>query len=190
MAFEPVTPDPTVSQLMPAEATAKLAEMQNTLHPPAPIKPEDAQGARQRLGELSKNPSWSKALFAGDTVVTKEFHDLVALSASGDVVADSLAGIVEEPPIFETTVDGQLPRRVVQQAVADFRADGLDDAAIGQAINGGAVSLAEHRAATALLNARKSDPAWVKALMSGDYTAKREWTLLSVILSCDIAEPK
>jgi hypothetical protein len=190
MAFEPVTPDPTVSQLTPQQAGERLQQMQDALHPPAPIKPEDAQGARGRLEALSKDAGWSKRLFAGDPAATKEFHDLVALSASGDVVRDTLAGIVEEPPIFETTIDGQLPRRVAAQAVNDFRNDGLDDGTIAQAMHGGSVSLAEHRAATALLNARKSDPAWVEALMGGDYTAKREWTLLSVILSCDIAEPK
>jgi alkanesulfonate monooxygenase SsuD/methylene tetrahydromethanopterin reductase-like flavin-dependent oxidoreductase (luciferase family) len=159
MSFEPAPPtSPETLALTPAEATAKLAEMQAQLHPPAPVKPEDAQGARQRLGELSKDATWTKQLFAGDPAATKTFHELVALSEAGDVVGDRLAGIVEDPstqPIFLTTVDGEWPKRVVTEVVSDLRSAGLDDRAINQAVNGGSVSLAEFQAARPSVRRRK-----------------------------------
>jgi hypothetical protein len=192
MSFEPA-PSTAPANLTPAEATAALAKMQAELHPPAPIAPEDAQGARQRLGELSKDATWTKQLFAGDLAATKTFHELVALSESGNVVGDQLAGIVEDPatqPIFSTTVDGEWPCRVVAEVVQDFRASGLDDRAIEQAVHGGSVSLAEFQAAQSLQSALHSDPAWRARFLSGDYAAKRDQLLLSVILSCSIAEPK
>jgi hypothetical protein len=142
------------------------------------------------LTKLTADASWAKALVNGDPQTYKQFSDLNKLVAAGDTTGDAIVGIVEETPIFEFTTAGQLPRRDVATAVADFRADGLDIGSIAQAMNGGSVSLAEHRAATALLSARKSDPAWVKALMSGDYAAKREWSLLTIVLSSTIAEPK
>lgn len=194
VAFEPADPrDPAIATLTREEASAKLVEMEQQLHPLPPVKPEDAQGARHRLTALANDVRWSKALMNGEPAATKEFHDLVALSAAGDDVNDAIVGIVEDPstqPIFETTINGSLPRRILAQAVNDFRNDGLSDAAIGQALNGGTVSLAEHRAAEALLNARKADAAWVKALTSGDHMAKKEWSLLTVILACDVAGPK
>jgi len=132
MPFEPAL-STAPQNLTPEEATAALAKMEAEIHPPAPIAPEDSQGARQRLSDLSKDATWTRQLFAGDPAAAKTFHELVALSESGDTVGDRLAGIVEDPttqPIFETTVDGQWPRRVVAEVVTDLRAAGLDPAAL------------------------------------------------------------
>jgi hypothetical protein len=194
MPFEPAPPVSVETlTLTPEQATAKLNELHTQLHPPAPIKPEDSQGARQRLQDLSKDASWTRQLFAGDPTAAKTFSELVALSESGDAVGDSLAGIVEDPatqPIFETTTNGEWPRRVVTELVGDLRSSGLDDHAINQAVHGGSVSLAEFRAAQALQSTLHSDPAWRQRFLANDYTAKKDQLLLSVILSCSIAEPK
>src|SRR5262245_31403203 len=127
--------------LTPQEATAKLAELQNTLHPPPPIQPTTAEDARARLVALTGDPRWDRAVLGGDVVATKEFHDLTAASAANDDVAAALAGVEPTQPTFETTYDGGLPRRDIARAVADFRADGLNDAAIEQAMKGGSVSV-------------------------------------------------
>jgi hypothetical protein len=192
MAFEP-GPSTALANLTPAEATAALEKMQQQLHPPAPITPEDAQGARQRLSDLSKDPGWTRQLFAGDPTAAKTFYELIALSEAGDDVGDRLAGITEDPaatPIFSTTTNGEWPRRVVTELVGDLRSSGLDDRAIEQAVHGGSVSRAEWQAAQSLQSTLHSDPAWRERFLSGDYQAKRDQLLLSVILSCSIAEPK
>jgi hypothetical protein len=176
--------------LTPEQATERLDAMRTALHPPPEPTPIDAQGARQMLDKLTKDPSWAKALLRGDPQATKQLADLTALSAAGDEVGDTVAGIVEpSDPLIEFTFGGNLTRRQIAEAVAGFREDGLSDASIEQAMQGGAVTVAEYRAAAALQSARHSDPAWVKRLLSGDYEAKREHTLLSIILSSQIAGP-
>jgi hypothetical protein len=170
--------------LTPAEATERLQKMQDALHPPPPANPTDAQGARAPLDRLIADKTWAAALVAGDPQVNKQFTDLNKLVADGDETGDAIVGIVDESgPTFEFTTGGQLPRRDVATAVADFRAAGLDDAAIGQAMNGAVVSAAEFRAAQALQAARHSDPAWRERFLAGDYQAKREQLLLSIVLS-------
>jgi hypothetical protein len=191
MPFEPVEHDPAIREMSREEASLALAKMQTDLHPLPPRVPTDAQGARHRLSVLSADTRWSGALMRGDPEARREFDTLVKMSADGDDVGDAIVGIQEQAaPVFETTFQGQLARRDIATAVNDFRNDGLDDGSIAQAMHGTAVSVAEYRAAEALLNARKSDPAWVKALLSGDHLAKKEWSLLTVILSSSIAEPK
>jgi hypothetical protein len=125
----------------------------------------------------------------GDPGARRQFDSLVAQAAERDVVGDALAGITDEEratPLFSTTVGGELPPRVVAEFAQDQLAAGVDAASVAQAISGTPVSLAEHRAATALLTARMSDPAWVKAVTGGDYAATREWKLLTIVLSSTV----
>jgi hypothetical protein len=188
MPFEPVTHDPTILTLTPAEATAKLQEMQAAMHP-APVAPVNAQGARALLDKLTRDPGWGKALLNGDPGVTKQFNDLTAMSAAGDDVGDAVKGVAEQAgPLIEFTINGSLSRRDTATAIADFREQGLTDESITQALEGGAVSIAEHRAAQALQSARKNDPAWCKRLLAGDYEARREFTLMSIILASPVAD--
>jgi len=190
MAFDPVERDPTIATLTPQEATAKLAEMQAQLHPPPSTTPADAQEAQQLLDKLTKDATWARALMDGNPAANKQFQDLTKQVAARDVVADTFAGITDDErttPIFSTTVDGELPRRHVVEFAQDQLAAGVDAASVAQAIAGTPVSLAEHRAATALLSARMSDPTWVKAVTGGDFAAIREWKLLTIVLSSPIA---
>jgi hypothetical protein len=173
------------------QASEALAKLETEMHPLPPIRPEDAQGARGRLELLSSDPRWANALLRGNPDELAEFDRLVKMSAAGDDVGDAIAGIQEQTePIFETTTNGQLPRRDFASAVAGLRDAGLNDASIAQAMSPTSVSLAEYRAAEALQSTLHADPLWRARLLSGDYQAKREWTLLSIILSSPIAGPK
>ena len=89
---------------------------------------------------------------------------------------------------MEFTINGSLSRRDTATAVADFRDQGLNDDSIIQALEGGAVSSAEHRAAQALQSARHNDPAWVQRLLAGNYEARRELTLMSIILTSPVVD--
>jgi hypothetical protein len=191
MSFEPADRDPTIATLTPAEATAKLQEMQDALHPPPSSTPADAQEAQLLLDKLTKDTTWGKALVNGDPAARKQFDDLTKQVAAGDVVGDALAGIDSSTtPIFNTTVDGEWPLHVVTEVPHDLQAAGLDAGAIVQAIRGGQVSVAEFRAAQALQSTLHSDPAWRTRFLAGDYQAKKDQLLLSVILSSTIAESK
>ena len=192
MADEPGAPvpmfTPEIQAMTPAEAGAALAKMQAELHPPPSSTPADAQEAQQLLNKLTADASWSRALVNGHEGARKQFDDLTRQVAAGDAVADAIAGV--DPgvgsPLIETTSKGQLNRRDTAIAVNDFRAAGLDDASIAQAMNGAVVSAAEFRAAEALKAARMSNPAWVKAVLEGDFAATREFKLLSIVLSSTV----
>lgn len=177
------TPDPTT--LTPAEATAALARMQFEASPPPPLAPATAADAARRLEILSKDKAWADRLFAGDVAANKEFKELNALAASGDDTADLIAGTATLQQPFETTIDGQLPRRVVADVVSSLRELGLSDGSIGEALNGGKFTSAELAAVKVFRNSRHGDPDWCKRLLAGDYAARREHVLLSIILSSE-----
>jgi hypothetical protein len=189
--FEPAPPvSPETLALTPAEATAKLAEMQDALRPPPSSTPADAQEAQQLLNKLTADPTWGRALVNGDPAARKQFDELTEKVAAGDPIADAVAGITEDPKIFSTTVNGEWPIHVVAEAAHDLQAAGLDAGSIVQAIRGGAVSVAEYQAAQALQATLHSDPDWRARFLANDYTAKKQQLLLSVVLASSIAEPK
>ena len=173
--------------LTPAEAGAALAAMDAGANPSPPAV-QDAQDARARLDLLSRDATWANRLFNGDVAARKEFDDLVAASAAGDNVDDAIAGIEEPAPIFETTTGGQLPRRVVNEVIASMRDAGVSDGAIGQALRGDSFSREEVAAVTALRAKLHGDADWVKRLLSGDYAAKREHLLMSIVLSSPVSD--
>ena len=107
----PAAPAPVdVWSMTPEMATAEIARMDRETRPAPTLTPVDAQDARVALDALSKNPSWAEALFRGDVATRKQFDELVAKAADSDPVADAVAGIVEPAvPMFETTVNGELP---------------------------------------------------------------------------------
>ena len=135
----PAPADLTAEQIYamtPEEAGAALAAMHRAIHPPPSVVPQDAQDARQQLDLLSRNASWADSLFKGNVETRKQFDELVAKAAGGDDVADAVVGIVEPAtPLFETTANGELPRRHVEGAIAGLRDAGLNDASIEQAVN-------------------------------------------------------
>jgi hypothetical protein len=90
--------------------------------------------------------------------------------------------------MFEVTVNGELPRRAVEQTVAGFRDSGLNDAAIEQAINLPPISRAESVAAEAFWARCKGSAEFRSKLLSGDYEATRQFNLVSVLRSSPIAE--
>ena len=60
----------------------------------------------------------------------------MAKAAGGDGVSDAVVGIVEPvEPLFETTANGELPRRHVEAAISGLRDSGLNERAFEQAVN-------------------------------------------------------
>jgi hypothetical protein len=175
--------------MTPEQAGAALAAMQTAIHPPPSVVPQDAQDARQQLDLLSRNASWAESLFKGNVETRKQFDELVAKAAGGDSVGDAVVGIVEPAlPLFETTANGELPRRHVEGTIASLRDSGLNDASIEQAVNLPPISRAEFMEAQAFQVRCHGNAEWRGKLLSGDYEATRQHNLLSVLLSSPIAE--
>jgi hypothetical protein len=185
----PAAPPVDPWSLSATEATAALAAMDAAIHPPPSVVPQDAQDARQQLDLLSRNASWAESLFKGNVETRKQFDKLVAKAADADSVGDAVAGVVEPAvPLFETTANGELPRRHVEAAISSLRDSGLNDESISQAVNLPPISRSEFMAAQALQAKLHGTAEWRGKLLSGDYESTRQHNLLSVLLSSPIAE--
>ena len=171
------------------QATAALAAMNAVVNPPPPLIPQDAQDARMQLDLLSRNASWAESLFKGNVETRKQFDELVAKAAGADSVSDAVAGVVEPmTPLFETTANGELPRRHVEGTIAALRDAGLNDSAIEQAVNLPPIWRTEFMAAQAFKAKLHGTQEWRTKLLTGDYEATRQHKLLCVLLSSPIAE--
>ena len=178
-----------IHALTPEQAGDALKAMDRAIHPPPSVVPQDAQDARATLDLLSRDASFARELFSGSIEARKRFDELVAKSAAGDDVGDAVVGIVEPAlPLFETTANGELPRRHVEGAIASLRDAGLNDASIEQAVSLPPISRAEFMQAQALQTRLHGTAEWRGKLLSGDYEATRQHNLLSVLLSSPIAE--
>lgn len=121
--------EPDISTMTPQQATERLAQMKAAYDGAGPSEnPTTAAEAGARLDVLRQDPQRSARLFAGDVQVRREFDHLTRLVASGDKLADALAGV--EPPMNELTSGKELNARNLQSAVQDLRELGLGDQAI------------------------------------------------------------
>jgi hypothetical protein len=183
-----VTPEQARS-MTPEQATAQLAAMDRAINPGPSVVPVDAQEAKQQLDMLSRNASWADSLLKGNVETRKQFDELVAKAAGTDSVGDAVAGIVEPvTPIFETTVNGELPRRHVERTISALRDAGLNDESISQAVNLPPISRAEFMQAQALQSRLHGTAEFRSKLLSGDFEAVRQHNLLCVLLSSPIQE--
>jgi hypothetical protein len=171
------------------QINAELGRIHREMHPPPSVVPQDAQDARMQLDMLKNNASWAQSLLNGNVETRKQFDELIAKAAGGDDVADAVSGIVEPAvPLFETTVNGELPRRHVEGTISALRNGGLDSASIEQAVTLPPISRAEFMQAQALKSKLHGTAEWRGRLLSGDYQATREHNLLAVLLSSPIKD--
>jgi hypothetical protein len=170
----PAAPAPIDAwSLSPEQASAEIARMDRETRPAPTLTPVDAQDARVTLDMLSRNPSWADSLFKGDVATRKQFDEPVAKAADSHPVADAVAGIVEPAvPLFETTTDGQLPRRHVEGAISAMRDAGLSDPAIEQAISLPPISRTEFLQAQALKTKLHGTAEWRSRLLASDETTQ------------------
>ena len=171
MTDTPAAPAPVDPWSMtPDQATAALAAMHTALYPPPSTVPQDAQDARVTLERLSRDASWAESLFKGIVETRKQFDALIAKAAGANDTEDMVAGIVEPAvPLFETTANGELPRRHVEAAISSLRDSGLNDESISQAVNLPPISRSEFMAAQALQAKLHGTAEWRGKLLSGDY---------------------
>lgn len=153
--------------------------------PAAPATPEEA---RTRLTALVADKSWSERMLAGDATARAEFKSLTEMSVNVDNRLESvLSGASEAPMIELTTEDGPLTTRNLATAVDDLREHGITNPdTIRQAINGRTISQEEYTRARVAKAALLGNKDFADRLLRGDFAARRDMTLLSIILNCEI----
>ena len=131
--------------LSSSEAGAVLAQLTVDFHQQqVPLHPTTPHDAALRLTELSADPAFYQKLMRGDVDARRQFDELTALKASGDMVTDPM------PLEFETTVGDGLRRHDLLSAAADMRQrDGFPERAIEHILSDGrfdaeAVAISQH----------------------------------------------
>lgn len=180
-----LTSDAAILDGSPAAATAALVEMTAKFNSvPAPPA-AGALGARAQLDALSASPEWRAKFFGGDQGARKEFSTLTAQIAAGNPTAEAISAAPnpEEPFRIEVTIGNELNSRGRADAVAGLREIGLDDATVAQALDGAPVTAAERAMAQRYKDMRLGDADFTRRYLAGEWSARREMSLLAAILS-------
>jgi hypothetical protein len=155
-----------------------------------------AETADVKLRRLEQDKGWRDRLSAGDPTTKAEWKTLLSeIDGTGrtdDPRVDAiLAGEISRPPTSESLAGRELPTRMILDAVEQMRSLGISDEAIKQGINGGiTISKNEHQMVSRLLAQRESDPEWKQRLWAGDPVARREFKLIHIALTSEVAEDR
>ena len=161
-----------------AASPVQPADAATTLVPPNPVAAANAE-----LTGLVNNKEWAAKFFAGDVEARATFDGLTRAIAAADDLAAALAGTAVAPPLIETIANGELPARALASTVEQMRSFGLNDATIREAVAGEPVTKQEVEMAKRYQQMKHSDADWVARLLKGDFQAKKEQLLLSIILT-------
>ncbi|MCJ9701732.1 hypothetical protein, partial [Bradyrhizobium sp. SHOUNA76] len=150
---------------------------------PAPVIPSAAGDAAARLNELKADPAWRDELLNGSVSHLKEMRDLQAVIGRGGnpEVDKAIAGVLDAAP-FQTT------KRMTMIGTAEhLRESGIGDAnVIRQVLAGEAVTPEEHATATEAKARLMRDSDFIARYTAGDGEAKRQMTLLNIVVSSPI----
>jgi predicted transcriptional regulator len=181
--------DIPIESMTPAQAGEALAKMAEAYHGTPPTDPKTPTEAQARLDALTKNKDWGDKLTAGDVTTRREFTSLTEMAAKAEHRLDNVLAGKVEPELMElTSAEHPLSTRNLASVVESFREMGLSDGTIKQAIEGGTVSKEEHGQAKQAMALLMSDAEWSKRLLSGDWSAKRDLQLLSIILNSQVGQ--
>jgi|SRR6185437_128602 len=176
----------TAAPLTPEQATAKLAELTAAFHG-TPDKPTTPAEAKARLDALSKDPKWRGDYLAGNGEARREFGSLTEMVARAESRIDEVMNGTGPAPMMEvTTPEHPFTTAELRSAVDGLREIGLGDDVIRQVLEDYEVSPEERRAVENLRRDRMADAEWTKKLLAGDHKAKRELTLMSIVLSSKV----
>lgn len=179
---------PTTGELLFANQQAAAAAASAAISQPAaaraaPVIPSAPGDAAARLNELKADPAWRDELLDGSVSHLKEMRDLQAVIGRGGnpEVDKAIAGLLDAAP-FQTT------KRMTMIGTAEhLRESGIGDAnVIRQVLAGDPVSPEEHAVATETRARLMRDSDFVARYTAGDGEAKRQMTLLNIVVSSPI----
>jgi hypothetical protein len=160
-------------------ATAAVISKPAPTYTPATVStPADASA---RLEQLKNDPAWRDDFLAGRAEHKAEFRSLTKMIASGDDFDKAIAGVL---------YDGIQPSgHLANVGTAEMlRSLGADDGVIRQVLAGQPVSKEERASAAATKDRLLKDSTFVDKYTAGNEEARRQVTLLNVILSSPIKQ--
>jgi hypothetical protein len=173
--------------LTPAEAGAALDTMTKEYRgAPPPATPTNAAGAAARLELLASDKDWGVRLLRNDVAAKAEFARLTQLSSTLSQTELALIGHV--PPGYVHFADSASNAGLPEMAAgaADLLEVGISPDSIRQLLDDREVSADEYQMVKHLHDQRFSDKAWADRYMKGDLAARREATLMAIVLSASV----
>ncbi len=171
----------------PEQATQALAAMTAAYRGPGPkVEPSDPAEAAARLELLASDKDFGIRLLAGDHTARAEFGRLTELAASVSPVDLAMIGVVPEGYVSFSNSDSEASLREMAPAAADLLLAGVSPEAVRQVLEDREVTASEHHAVKQLRDQKFGDATWRAALMAGDWNARRDLTLINIVLSSQI----
>jgi hypothetical protein len=170
----------------PTTAVAVVAELgmaPATQPTPTTALVTPAQAAA-RLRELEADRQWGDKLYRGDAQVRQEFTDLTTIAASGDPLDAIMAGV--QPTTIDVDETGGGKARAVDQiaAVADLRERGIPDQAIRDLLGDVRPTYEQHVFGKEMQRRNFANPEWVERLLAGDPRANQDFISNSWAIGC------
>jgi hypothetical protein len=164
-----------------SDGTTATAAATNTPAAQAPpVAPATSQQAAARLAELRETPEWGVRLLAQDPTTLAEFHAVSKLVAQGDPIDIVMSG--EAAGLPNSSRDGKPSLAATAREIPALREAGISDGAIRELLENRIPTPAEIDAVSRFQKMRHGDPAWVTKYLAGDFDARREGMLMSMVL--------
>lgn len=147
--------------------------------PAAPATPLTPSEAASKLVALRDDPAWGERVIKNDPSAVAEMHTLAKLVSEGNDL-DALVIAAQDAP--DTSANGELSLRKVGGEIPALRAAGISDGAILELLGNRIPTPAEIDAVSRFQKMRHGDQAWVTKYLAGDFDARREGMLMSMVL--------
>jgi hypothetical protein len=144
--------------------------------PAAPMSPSEAAS---RLSMLRNDSAWGAKILQSDPSALAEMHTLARLVSEGNDL-DAMIVAAQDTP--DTSANGELSLRKIGAEIPALRAAGLSDPVIRELLSDRIPTPAEIDAVSRFQKMRHGDQAWVTKYLAGDFDARREGMLMSMVL--------
>ena len=172
--------------LAPQQATEALAALNAAYHGPrASDTPHSSAEAQLKLNELAHDKQFADQVMSGNITARETLDRLTEMVASGSPADLALAGVMPENHV-NANPGASLQDMIA--AIPSMREAGISEDAIRQVLEDRPVTRAEYAMTEQLQRERMNDPEWRNRLLAGDHQAKREFTLMSIVLASQIEE--
>jgi hypothetical protein len=147
--------------------------------PAAPSTPLTPSEAASKLATLRSNAEWGEKVLKSDPGALKELRDLSKQVAEGGDLDALIVAAADQP---DTNVNGELSLKKVAGEIPSLRESGLSDDVIKELLSDRVPTPQEIDAVSRFQKMRHGDQAWVTKYLAGDFDARREGMLMSMVL--------
>jgi hypothetical protein len=183
-----------VTTLTPAEAGAKLAELEAAYRAPPPSgTPQTAAEAKVRLEHLTSSREFAERFTKGDTAAMREFRELTEMLAKGSERLD----FSEIETVDTVSNPGAIPKAHYEGLLAGLKEGGMIDSAeqylrdLDTGVRTDRPTAGDGTACRQALDRLMKDPEFVRGALNGELKATKLRVALSnvIAMAADDGQP-